>query len=297
MVRKFVCLAIFAVIDAHGQITGLITGSVFAEGGRQSLRAGITVVAGGAGVRLRSIEVDDRGAFSIEAPSGPAVIVARADGYASEQREVVVRPGRANPTLNFSLRRAGPVSGRVVDPNGVGIAGARVWVQYPGEARGWRPAEEIGGEPTDALGNFTIAAVAQGRPFLLLAESDDWMLSSSQTMMVRTSELHGVLLLLSRRGASVTGRVLDRGGRPVAGVSVQLRAIPAENEMTADQRNSIAFSRAMHRSAISGEDGSYSFHGLPAGRTVITVQQQGRRSASEAETVSGRATNVDVSLQ
>jgi hypothetical protein len=168
-------------------------------------------------------------------------------------------------------------------------------LQYRGEARGWRLAEEIGGEPSDALGNFTIPVVAQGRPFVLHAESEKWLPSSSQNMTIRTSELQGVLLLLSSRGASVAGRVLDSGGRPVAGADVQLRAIPADPG--AAGRESIAFSRAVNRHVISQADGSYSFEGVPAGQVVVTARRQNQRAAAEAATASGTLTSIDLSLR
>jgi hypothetical protein len=241
------------------------------------------------------VPVDRSGAFSIEVPIGAAVVVARADGYASVQREVAVRAGHTNPALNFSLPRAGSVSGRVVDPSGAPVAGARVWVQYRGEAQTWRLAEEIGGEPADALGNFTIPIVAQGRPFVLHAESDKWLPSSSQNMMIRTPDLQGVLLLLSSRGSSVAGRILDSSGRPVAGADVQLRAIRANSGSPGP--DSIAFSRSMNRHAISQADGSYSCEGIPAGQVVVTARQQNQRAAAEAATVSGTLTSLDLSLQ
>ncbi|MGH9631032.1 MAG: carboxypeptidase-like regulatory domain-containing protein [Bryobacteraceae bacterium] len=194
MSKTFVSIAIWASATLFAQNGGLITGRVVAEGGRQPLAAAITMVTTGPGVRLKSVTADERGDFVVEAPPGTALVVARADGYASEQRELLVRPGRANPNLNFSLAPAGSLSGRVVDQTGAGIAGARVWLQYRGDARAWRLAEEIGGEQADTFGNFRIPIVAQGRPFVLHAESEGWLLSSSQTMTMQTPELQGVLL-------------------------------------------------------------------------------------------------------
>jgi protocatechuate 3,4-dioxygenase beta subunit len=297
MLRTPVWIAMFVSATLCAQTAGTVTGRVVAEGGQQALPAAITLVTTGAGVRLMSVTADEQGAFTIEAPIGQAVIIARADGYASEQRELLVRPGRANPNLNFSLARAGTLSGRVIDKTGAGVPGARVWLNYRGEARVWRIAEENGGEQVDAFGNFTVPIVAQGRPFVLHAESEGWLLSSSQTMMIRSPELKGVLLLLSRRGATVSGRVMDSGGRPVSGAHVHLRAIPADSEFTSDQRDSIAFSRSMNRMAVSREDGSYSFDGVPGGRVVVTANAQNRRAASEMDTVSERQTTIDLSLR
>jgi hypothetical protein len=245
----------------------------------------------------RSVTADQLGAFTIEAPLGQASIVVRADGYDSEQRELLVRPGRANPNLNFSLAQAGSLSGRVVDPMGAAVAGARVWLNYRGDAQAWRFAEETGGEETDALGRFTIPIVAQRRPFVLQAEREGWLPSSSQTMALPSTALDGVLLLLSRRGASVSGRVLDSAGRPVSGAHVHLRAIPADNEFTAELRESFAFSRTVNRTARSHEDGSYVFEGVPAGHIVVTANAENRRGASDSDIDPGRPTIMDISLR
>jgi hypothetical protein len=297
MLRTFVCIVICASAILYAQSAGLITGRVIADGSQQALPANITVMTTGAGVHLKSAMADDRGAFTIEVPPGTTTIVARADGFASEQRELFVRPGRGNPNLNFSLSPAASITGRVVDQTGDGVAGARVWLNYRGETRAWRFAEETGGEQADTFGNFTIPIVAQGRAFVLHAEIEGWLLSSSQTMTLRSPELRGVLLLLSRRGSSVSGRVLDSAGRPVSGVRVHLRAIPADSEFTADQRDSFAFSRSMNRTAVSREDGSYSFEGVPGGRVVVTASLQNRRAASEVDTIGERQTTIDLSLQ
>ena len=296
MLRTLLWVAICTSATLCAQNAALITGRVVAEG-RQSLTAAITVVTTGPGVRLKNVTTDEQGAFTIEAPIGQALIVARADGYASEQRELFVRPGRANPNLNFSLSPAASLAGRVVDQSGAGVAGARVWLDYRGEVRAWRFAEETGGEEADALGNFTSPIVAQGRPFVLHAESEGWLLSSSQTMTVRSQELRGVLLLLSRRGSSVSGRVLDSTGRAVSGAHVHLRAVPADSEFTTDQRDSFAFSRTMNRMAVSREDGSYSFEGVPGGHVVVTANADSRRAASETDTTSGSQTTIDLSVR
>jgi protocatechuate 3,4-dioxygenase beta subunit len=239
---------------------------------------------------------DDRGTFAIEAALGRAVVVARADGYVSEQKELVVIPGRANPNLHFSLTPAATISGRVLDLDGKGVAGVRVWVHYRGDARSWRFAEETAGQ-TDELGSFTIPVVARGRTFVLHAESEGWLLSSSQNMTIRAPEHPGVLLQLTRRGGSVSGRVLDSAGRAVQGAQVQLRALPAEDEFTAEQRESVAFSRNMNRIALSREDGSYSFEGVPRGRIVVTAQAESRRAASDTDIEPGRQTRLDLSLR
>jgi hypothetical protein len=113
--RKFVLLLAGCASIAPAQTAGTVQGKVVAEGSGQPLQASVMVVAAGAGVRLNSVRADDQGAFAIEAPTGRVQVVAHADGYASEQVQVVVPPGRGNANVSFSLKAAGSVSGRVLD--------------------------------------------------------------------------------------------------------------------------------------------------------------------------------------
>jgi len=126
MLKPAVWIPICACATLWAQSQGTISGRVTADGGQQPLSASITVVTTGPGVRLKSLTTDTRGAFTVEVPPGRVLIVARADGYASEQWELVVIPGRAHPSLNFSLSPAASLSGRVVDQTGAGVAGARL---------------------------------------------------------------------------------------------------------------------------------------------------------------------------
>jgi protocatechuate 3,4-dioxygenase beta subunit len=295
MLRISVPIAIFASMTLCAQ-SGVVSGRVVSAKAQDSLPASITVITG-PGIRIKSVPTDARGMFTVEAAPGRAVIIVRADGYASEQREVAVVPGWSNLRLNFALSPAGSLSGRVVDLAGSAVAGARVWLQYNGDRHAWHFAEEAGGEPADELGNFTIPVVARGRSFVLHAESDAWLLSSSQTMTIRETQRSGIVLVLNRRGATVSGRVLDAAGRPVSGAQVQLRARPAQGEFTAEQRASVPFARSAIRLDVSREDGSYAFRGLPPGRVVVTAQTQDLRAASEIDISSGGQTAIDLSLR
>ncbi len=278
------------------QTTGRVTGRVTAHGG-QPLRAEISAITAGIGIGISTFSTDDRGAFAIEAPIGNVVLIVRADGYASEQHEIGVRPGQGNAPLRMSLSPAGTISGRVVDLNGSGVGGARVWLVYRGAQRSWRLGEESGGEPADAAGNFTISVVAQDRPFVLLAESEEYLVSSTRPMVLRGQELPGVSLLLSRRGSSVSERVVDASGRPVADAEVRLRVIPGDAEISPEQHMSAAFARSLHRTAVSGPDGSYRFSGVPAGQAVLSSGAFGDRAALDLTVTTEQLTNVELRLR
>jgi len=276
-------------------VRGRITGRITSKGA--GLRGEVIAVASGGGVRITRAAADAQGVFSIPVGAGQVHLLAKADGYASEGRQLVVRPGGQNPSVQFVLSPAGSVSGRVYDLSGAGVAGARVWAAYRGEARRWQLSEEAGGEPTDSLGDFTIPAVAQGKPFVLHVEREGWLMSSSGTLVLNGPEMKGAVLLLGRRGTTVRGRVLDAGGLAVSGARVRLRCRPEKDEFTQEQRATVAFSLNTNRTALSAADGSYAFAGVPAGQVVATVNARGRRAASEATVAAGREMVINLTLR
>lgn len=294
--RRCVLMALWAAAGLLAQGTGRIAGRITTDKG-QPLKGEVIAVLSAGGVRMSSFATDGQGVFGFDVPVGRALLLAKADGYISEERQLVVHPGAGNPSAQFKLSPAGSVSGRVFSGDGAGAAAARVWVGYPGETRAWRSAEEAGGEAADAFGYFTVPAVAQGRPFVLHAESDEWLMSSSGTLMLRGPEMAGVVLLLGRRGSNVRGKVFDAAGSPLAGAAIRLRAVPDRNEFTADQRASAAFARSINKSTASAADGSFAFAGIPSGKILLTASARGRRAATEAAIIAGRDTEVVLRLK
>jgi hypothetical protein len=293
--KLWLVATVCAIATLFAQTNERITGRITTE--RAPLHGEVIAVVGDGAVRISRVATDAQGLFSIDVRAGQVQLVAKADGYVSEERRLLVRPGGQNALVHFVLAPAGSVSGRVFDETGAGVAGARVWVGYRGEARRWQLAEEAGGEATDNFGYFTIPAVAQGKPFLLHVEREGWLISSSGTLMLRAAEMTGVVLLLSRRGTSVRGRVLDAAGNPVAGAEVRLRSLSAKDEFTAEQRTSVAFARSTNRTTMSAADGSFVFAGVAAGQVVVTVNMGGRRAAGEATTAVGHETDITLTVR
>ncbi len=286
---KLLLAALCASATLYAQ-TSRITGRI--TSGRTPLRGEVIAVVNDGPVRISPVLTDAQGQFTIDTSAGRVLLLAKSDGYVSEEREVVAHPGTGNPAIEFVLSPAGSVSGRVFDENGAGVAGARVWVDYRGQARRWRLAEEAGGEAADSFGNFTIPVVAQGRPFVLHAECEGWLMSSSGTLHLRTSEMAGVILLLSRHGTRVRGRVVDAAGNPLGGAEVRLRALADRDEFTAEQRGSFAFARSTHQVTKSASDGSYGFAGVPLGQVVVTTDVGNGRASGEAVTTLERDTVI-----
>lgn len=277
------------------QTNARITGRITSEGA--PLRGEVVAVTGGGAVRMSRAGADTQGAFAIDVAAGEVRLLAKADGYVSEERVLLARAGTHNPAVLFVLSPAGSVSGRVFDGTGAGVPGARVWVDYRGESRRWRLGEEAGGEAADSLGGFTIPVVARGKPFVLHVGHEEWLPSSSGTLVLRTPEMPGVVLLLSRRGGSVRGVVADAAGKPIAGALVRLRIHAAKDEFTAEQRASIPFAHCTNKTAISAPDGSYHFAGVPVGRVVVTAHAGALRSSAEATAAAGRETVIALTVR
>ncbi len=292
---KLVLAALCAAACVCAQTSARISGRISA--GRDPVRGEVIAVIKDGPVRITPAPADAKGQFTIDIAPGRVLLVAKADGYVSEERELFARAGSNNPQVHFVLAPAGSVSGRVFDESGAGVAGARVWLDYRGEARHWRLSEESGGEPADSFGYFTIPAAAQGRPFVLHAECDGWLMSSSGTLNLRGPEMKGVVLLLSRRGAAVRGRVVDAAGNPVGGAEVRLRSLAAPDEFTAEQRGSIAFARSTNKTTMSAADGSYSFRGVPVGRVVVTTTSGARRAVAQATIAAALESEILLALR
>lgn len=95
--------------------------------GPAALAGHVEVTSGTGHVRTESYWTDSEGRFSIEAPAQPRlVVVARAEGHISAEREVAPATGEAEIRLEFTLRASGSVSGRVTDDSGRPVAGALV---------------------------------------------------------------------------------------------------------------------------------------------------------------------------
>lgn len=281
--KKLAVLAISIGLGClHGQVAGgRIHGQIVGDHGRAVHGEVLAVVQAGA-IRINVFPTDGQGAFAFDLPSGPVLLVARADGHVSAEKQVFVRPGPANPAMQFRLSPAGVVSGRVFDANGSPAPYARVSVTYPGETRSWRFEDESGASSADAQGYFTLSAVAQGRPFLLHAEAEDRLPSSTGPLTLRGPQMQGAVLMAGRPGLIVRGKVTDSSGNAVRGAIVNLRVEPDEQEFRREVRESISLARLTNKTVQSGPDGSYTFTAVPGGRITITAEAAGRHAAGEA---------------
>ena len=172
----------------------------------------------------------------------------------------------------FAARaEAGSISGRVLDPSGKPVAGAKVqWTAYRADDEGLLDMT-LGNEPgvlgetaTDAEGRFRVVldkpgvsvalrVLATGLPSIRFTGPYD---SSDET------SLFDVQL---RAASAASGRVVDEAGKPVAGA----RVIAAANEglLDGDSRH-VAESR-------TGADGAFAIADAPEGTRSLVVRAAG----------------------
>jgi hypothetical protein len=116
-------------------------------------------------------------------------------------------------------------------------------------------------------------------------------------MVLRGPDLQGIILMLSRRGATVSGMVLDRTGQPVPGALVRLRAVPANSEFSDEQRAALPFVHVTHKATAAAADGSYRFVGVPAGKVVVTAESRGARAFADVSVADAQGAQITLRMQ
>jgi protocatechuate 3,4-dioxygenase beta subunit len=271
-------LVLFVVALSAAQAAVKVSGQVRDSEGRP-LAGLVELIAGPGRVQAQTRPTDSLGRFSLEAPSVPRlVVVARADGHASAEREIVVSSSDAVFTVDFTLPRAGWLSGRVVDSLGFPVAGAKVRIEYPGEVRRVVYETEVTAQ-TDSEGFFTLRYVARGRPFLLATSSEDRPPSFAGPFTLDAANLDGVVLRAAAVGEVVRVRVVTPSGQPATGTAVRLRAQADAAPYSPEQRQMRAFFEATQRLAFAGSDGTVEFRGVPPGKVTVVASRLGAKPA------------------
>jgi protocatechuate 3,4-dioxygenase beta subunit len=191
---------------------------------------------------------------------------------------VEISPQTGNHEQRFLFSPAARLSGRVVDPQGQGVAGSEVrCIQSPEwSGRGWsrypsREGGEAGATITDAAGNFEFESVPSRSSFTVTAissrsgsggEATSGGFAISDTIRLQTGEARAGLILRLGEGFELSGVVRDSDDLPLSGVTVLAAAIWSDQELD-------------RRLTITGPEGEFVIHGLPAGRCRLTAELEG----------------------
>ena len=248
-----------------------------------SWRGGLPLIRDGSAVAIRSYHTDGQGAFSFETDrTADQLLVAKAAGHASSEIALNTTGTVAELNVNFRLRPAGTVRGRVVDENGNGVGGATIQVRYPGELRRHHFHDEVGDIQADDFGYFTLPVVARGKGFVVEAATAERLPGATAPLTLDGDERSGVQVTAGRIGFVVGGAVKDSAANPHRGVAVRLRLLPG-SETAAAPRLSRLHARLLNQRTITGRDGAYEFKGLPAGRAVVIAHVSGKAPVKQEQ--------------
>lgn len=242
-------------------------------------------------------QTDDAGRFAIELPSldvmHPASLArmslylrVRAAGHRTfypvgfMQGDLLGPPRDVGADTVIALDPGHDVVGRVVDEEGRPIVGAEVTMTSEGPSR-------LDRVRTDASGEFRYP-VESDRAAYFLAEFEG-MGTGGMAPRPMTPDAEMVLPdLVLRRGAEVAGVVVDRTGRPIAGVPVHATSL---SRTDGDEIERIeAPAGTMHGSAMTDAAGRFRITGLFPGDVKLDAVEgsQGGRASEGSAVRTGR---------
>ncbi|MBM4027170.1 MAG: redoxin domain-containing protein [Planctomycetes bacterium] len=140
-----------------------------------------------------------------------------------EQRNLVaaVEIGEGASTLDVKLEPGVVLAGRVVDPDGKGLAGARIMPML--NMSNWGSSLTGGQVPTDGSGNFEVRAAPAGRKYSIYASADGYGSTRSEQVQADDAvkdRLDVGVFTLPLANLAVSGQVVDLEDRPVANASL-----------------------------------------------------------------------------
>jgi protocatechuate 3,4-dioxygenase beta subunit len=206
----------------------------------------------GATVELRGLDTQVATTTAGKAAVAPVIpgwyqLAAWAPGFARSYTWLEVQ-GEAT-TARVALRKGAPVAGRVVDGAGAPVAGARVTF---GGASDWSVQidERRDGQVTGPDGAFRFDALAAGSVRFDARHPDFAPASSAIVTLDGKTPVDDVEIVLPA-GATVSGRVVDKEGAPVASARVRVGVAGA------------GFVSGPPRQVFSDDGGAFTVRGLP----------------------------------
>lgn len=238
------------------------------------------------------VKSDDKGAFALEGLDvGGHMLLALVDTHVPTPTNVIVADKDVDGVV-LRMKKAGKLVGHV-EPR---QPGCEIGIEADAD-RPMMPTEMIARRGStrvsDAQGNFELAPITPSKLAITArCASGDY----GKTEVAWTPSTKDVVVAVTA-GASISGKLVDGGGKPIAGATV------AANALTGTVRTTIV--NGMVTSGIQGitsATGAYELAGLSPGRYRMTALERGQplRAKGEPPTVTLAAgekkTGVDLQV-
>lgn len=229
---------------------------------------------------------DSAGAYTIRSLSCPGFLGAFSEEWAPSEMIRLPEGSRETFIADFELKSPGiPLRGRILDPSGNPVPEAEVLLEpwlgteiesLEAQKRLFPPFRTL----SDPKGRFQFQGLPVGKAKIFAT-------STGVAPLVRDVDLRPgeeFLTLAFTAGSRLSGRVLDRGGKGVAAVTVTAVSKPLEG-LRAPMRQ------------LTDENGAYRFEGLPAGSLTLRANQGGVDVANHSIEVDATSSAIEVDLQ
>ena len=239
-------------------------------------------VFGGYQMNARTAKTDSHGRFRLRALApGQAHLTAACKGYVSKQRQVQIDGAKTGDELVMRLSLGVELSGIVVDDEWQPIAGAQINVSGQGHRTKDGYEYSNGHTKSDAKGLFQVKNLGKG-PYQVTATAKGHTPGS----LTKVELSDGQVRVELQRLGSVSGRVVDETGAPIADSQVYTTASPpkgqhsnrsSENaallELNVAYEHMLSYSTGrVGRSVKTDEDGEFHIENVKPGEVWVVAK-------------------------
>src|SRR5689334_12414243 len=187
---------------------------------------------GGGGTAFASVQTDAKGNYTLSPlAAGSYMLNVTRPNYVTPNTSIQVAAGQAQSKPFFATAVA-RVSGVVVDEDKRPVAAARVEAERAGRNANFMIMNRPGAAARVAFsgpdGRFVARVTELDADVHIGAVKKGFPATKSSIMRLASGEKKGGLTLVIPRGVAFSGRVTDKNGKPVSGVSVE--AMESQND-------------------------------------------------------------------